>query len=89
METTVVTSATTQLLQMGLAGLVIIGLAVVVYVLYKQVVASNKAAMEDMKERQSRMIEVIERNTAALDKHSEVVAKVVEANKRPRKGESP
>lgn len=80
---------TSQLLSMGLPGIVIVGLAYVIYMLYNRMNQMQKEFHAELKELSNenkanslKMTEVIERNTSASDRHSDLIAKVVERRKR-------
>ena len=89
MEATTATSITSQLTSMGLPGIVILCLGVVVYTLYKQIIAVHTQRSDELKALHSKTAQVIEHNTAALDRHSEIVAKVVEVTApRKKRGEN-
>lgn len=67
---------TKYLISMGLPGIVILGLAWALLKLYNQLTALTEQRTAEIVKLQRETVEVIERNTAALDKHSETLERV-------------
>ncbi len=70
------------LLTMGLPGVVILGLGYAVYRLWLHNVESQKANSEAMTQMLTKSVGAIEKNTAALDAHSDAIGKVTSAFRR-------
>jgi len=71
-------NATQTLLQMGLPGVVIIGLSWTCHLLYRRVIELQADLVREMKDALMRTHDVVDRNTAALEKQTTLVETLID-----------